>query len=287
MRLKIENFWDGYNHHDDYLVNTIKETLGATIVDSNPNLILYSVFGWRGRGETPACWNTNVPRICYSGEALSDEKIVQILDKGDYLIYSKRINHPRCLRLTETEKYGWYGYDPYALITAPIPQKTKFCSFIYHSRVKPRENLCKGLMRYKRVDCLGRSMNNATSDKLSHRYDTSGWGMSNIEALKPYKFNLAVENQPLKGYLTEKIWWAFLSRTINLYWGDPTVHESFNKGSFLCRDNFASERQFINAIIELDNDDKAYNEMLNTNPIKDNTLIDKNHLINFLKTIVV
>lgn len=287
IRLKIENFWAGFDHTNDYLVNTIKATLGAQVVTTDPDLILYSVFGWRGKNEKPACWNVNVPRICYSGEALSDDKITQVLNNGDYMIYSKRIDHPRYLRLTETEKYGWYGHDPYSLLTAPVSQKSKFCSFVYHSHVRPRENLCNQLMKYKKIDCLGRSLNNCTSNKLANRYDTSGWGTSNIEALKPYKFNLAIENQPLSGYLTEKIWWAFLSRTVNLYWGDPTVYDSFNRGSFLCRDDFASERQFINAIIELDQDDKAYNKMLNTNTIKDDSLIDKNHLIDFLKIIKI
>ena len=288
IRLKIENFWNEFDFNNDHFVDIIKSTLNAKIVDSNPDIILYSIFGWRNDNQRPACWDVNVPRICWVGEAISDKKINQILDQGDYLLYSKRINHPRYLRLTIPESYNWYGYNPSTLLSQPLPKKTKFCAFVYHSIVKPREDLCNQLMRYKKVDCLSRSLKNADSSILAKRYvgpSGTGMGETNIGVLRPYKFNLAIENQPMEGYMTEKIWWAFLARTINLYWGDPTAYESFNKGSFLCRDDFASEKQFIDAIIELDNDEVTYNKMINTYPIKDSSLIDKSHLTNFIKSI--
>ncbi len=290
IRLKIENFWNEFDCNDDFFVDIIKSALNAKIVDSNPDIILYSVFGWRNDNEKPACWDVNVPRICWVGEAISERKINQILDQGDYLLYSKRINHPRYLRLTIPESYNWYGYNPSTLLSQSPTQKTKFCAFIYHSIVRPRENLCNQLMRYKKVDCLSRSLKNADSSILTKRYvgpSGTGMGETNINVLRPYKFNLAIENRPIEGYMTEKIWWAFLARTINLYWGDPTVHESFNKGSFLCRDDFVSEKQFIDAIIELDNDDVSYNKMINTHPIKDDNLINENYLINFIKSIKI
>jgi hypothetical protein len=48
-----------------------------------------------------------------------------------------------------------------------------------------------------------------------------------------------------------------------------------------------SEKQFIDAIIELDNDDEAYNEMLNRHPIKDQNMVNKNHASDFLKSIKI
>jgi len=206
------------------------------------------------------------------------------------LIYSKRIDHPNALRCTDIEKNGFFGVNPKEFLSQPIPEKTKFCSFIFFSKNPNRENFCKELSRYKKVDCLGKRLNNAISPTLTKRYSTDaplgvGIGISNVETIKPYKFNICFERLSLPGYLTEKIWWGFLARTISLYWGDPTVYESFNKGSFLYRGDYPNDRAFINAIKELDNDDTAYYNMLNTNPIKDLTLIDPNHLIMFVRKI--
>ena len=291
MKIKFENFWQGFIPTSNGFINKVISTFNAEIVDTNPDMIFYSVYGWRGKNQKPQCWNSDIPRVCWSGESLSDEKINQVLDRGDYLIYSKRVDHPRYLRLTSSEAYNWYDVDVSTLFSEPAPNKTRFCSFIYHNTSpKHREQFCKQLMQYKKVDCLGRSLNNAKSSILTGRFakpGVAGMGRSNIDVLKPYKFNLAIENELLRGYMTEKIWWAFLAKTINLYWGDPTVYESFNKGSFLCRDDFVSEKQFIDAIIELDNDDEAYNEMLNRYPIKDQNMVNKNHASDFLKSIKI
>ena len=299
MRVQLQNWWPNFDFNSDYLIKKVlRNKFNAKIVKDKPDLILYSVFGWDEkkswlrRKKILPNWDEKIPKVCYSGERLSDEIIEEILDRGDFLIYSKRLDHPRYLRLTETEKNGWYDINPKEYISAPATNKTKFCSFIYYSKRKHRESFCKELMKYKTIDCLGKSLNNATSQNLSPRHSIqnpglSTIGISNIEVLKKYKFNIAYENVPQCGYLTEKIWLGFLARTINIYYGDPTVHESFNKGSFLCRDDFKSDKQLINTIKELDNDTNAYNEMLNKWPVRDEQMLNESYLINFISSIIL
>ena len=114
---------------------------------------------------------------------------------------------------------------------------------------------------------------------------SSGLGPSNVEVLKPYKFNVCFENKSLQGYTTEKIWWGFLAKTVSLYWGDPDIHQDFNRESFLCRNDYRSDEEFIEKIRELDNDDDAYLKMLKTHPIVDKSVLDKQKITNFFEKI--
>jgi hypothetical protein len=296
VRVKFTDWWSSWKWQDYPLCSEIlHKKLGMEIVDEDPDLILYGIFFDRGDRRskfngTIDAWNpkyNNIPKVCFSGESMTNEWINKILNHGDYLMYSKKVNHPKYLRVTEIETNPSYNIKK--LLSAPVPQKTKFCSFVYNSRVPKRENFCKELMRYKKVDCLGKSLKNAESPILTKRYEGpcgSGIGQTNIEAIKPYKFNIGFENKIMPGYMTEKAWWGFLAKTITIYYGDPTIHDLFNKGSFLCRSDYNSDKKFIDAIIELDNDDNAYNEMINKYPIRDKTLIDDNYIINFFKNIV-
>ena len=297
IKVKFTDWWGGHNWKEyPFCHDFLHKKLGMQVVDEDPDLIVYSVFfnmgtrrgKWKG---TIDAWDPkykDIPKICFSGESMTDEWIDKILGHGDYLMYSKRVNHPRYFRLTESELNSFHGLPIEELLDSPVPKKTKFCSFIYNHRHPMREEFCKQLMRYKRVDCLARSLKNADSPVLTKRYDGpcgSGIGRSNIEAIKPYKFNIGFENKIMPGYMTEKAWWGFLAKTITIHYGDPTIHESFNEGSFLCRDDYASDKQFIDAIIELDNDDEAYENMINTYPIKDKSMIDETRLTKFYESI--
>jgi len=296
MKVKFTDWWTGWKW-EEYPVckEVLHDRLGWEVVEDNPDIIFYSVFFDRGdrlskfNGKVHA-WDpkyNGIPKVCFAGESMTDEWIDRILSRGDYLMYSKRVDHPRYLRITEIETNPLFNIKE--LLAEPIPEKTKFCSFIYNSRVPPRENFCRQLMNYKKVDCLGKSLKNADSPVLTKRYEGlcgSGIGQSNIEAIKPYKFNIGFENKTMPGYMTEKSWWGFLAKTITIYYGDPTIHESFNKGSFLYRGDYNSDQQLIDAIIELDNDDAAYNEMINTYPIRDKAMADPDYVTNFFKGIV-
>ena len=220
--------------------------------------------------------------ICYSGENIKNHGYNspnQILNKGHYLISMERIEHENYLRLSNMVRADFHGYNYDLVEDFTIPTKTKFCSFIYRHDVKYRNNFVKQLSKSKRVDCLGPCLNNVN-------FKMPSFPKGNVEAISSYKFNIAFENSSAAGYCTEKIWWGFLAKTVSIYWGDPTVTQDFNQGSFLNRHEYNSDQEFINAIIELDNNDDAYRKMLTKQKIRDKSIVDTNRLRPFFKKIV-
>lgn len=131
----------------------------------------------------------------------------------------------------------------------------KFCSFVYSNGewASPlRKQFFDLLSAYKRVDSGGRYMNNVggpVEDKLAFQSE--------------YKFCIAFENSVGEGYTTEKLVEAMMSGSIPVYWGDPSVAEEFNPGSFINVSDFGSLEEVVQEVVRLDNDDEAYLEMLN------------------------
>ena len=293
IRVKFTDWWKGFEWKlDPTFHDLLFSNFDVREDNNNPNVVIYSVF-WN-QGKCQGSPEADHPRykdaikVCYCGESMPDNIVQNILNKGHYLMYAKRIDHPRYLRISDMERSNFYGCDTSVLNSTDIPTKSAFCSFIFASRNQYREDFTMKLSQYKRVDCLGKRLNNKKDDSLSGRYigpSSSGLGTSNVEVLKPYKFNVCFENKSLRGYTTEKIWWGFLAKTVSLYWGDPDIHQDFNSKAFLCRNDYGSDEEFIEKIKELDNDDDAYLSMLHTHAIKDESILDRQKIINFFQKI--
>jgi len=57
--------------------------------------------------------------------------------------------------------------------------------------------------------------------------DTNPWP-DKSEAICPYRFSLAIENDSYRTYYTEKVTDCFASGTIPIYWGTPDIGDYFN-----------------------------------------------------------
>lgn len=66
--------------------------------------------------------------------------------------------------------------------------------------------------------------------------------------LLPYRFSVTIENMSSIGYFTEKLIDCFLSRTIPIYHGDPTIHSVFNKEGFLQFNTVEELADILNSI---------------------------------------
>lgn len=290
-KVKFTDWWKGFDPKKDPLFYDFlfsNYSLKMTnILSRKPDVLFSNVpfFGTREARKYP-----NTTKIFYSGEFISDETIYSILNQGHYLIYSKSIDHPNYLQLGEIERLMFFGQN----LKYEIPVKKRFCSFIYHSNktehICKREEFCLKLDKIKSVDRLGNSLRNQTDSRLNPRFtkkSNGGFGITNINVIKDYKFNIAYENRSERGYLTEKIWWGFLANTISVYWGDPDVYDTFNKGSFLCRHDYNSDEELIENIIHLDNNDKDYNEMLLSEKIKNEYRFSEERLKEFFNKILL
>lgn len=94
--------------------------------------------------------------------------------------------------------------------------------------------------------------------------------------LSKCKFNIAFENNlQYKGYMTEKLFQAYLAGSIPIYSSHPEAQKEVNKKAFISQQDFLNNQEMIEYIKQLDQDDYKYCEMWNqkliTNPDMDYT----------------
>lgn len=85
--------------------------------------------------------------------------------------------------------------------------------------------------------------------------------------ISKYKFIICFENKFKQYYLTEKIYNAFKSNCIPIYYGDPSVTDIFNEKTFINikkRDSFSKTIELIKL---LDNNDELYNNYFKEKPV--------------------
>jgi len=139
-----------------------------------------------------------------------------------------------------------------------LSQKTEFCNFVYSNGYpQDRIRFMELLSEYKRVDCCGHVMNNT-----GFHVEGTHSGPEKIRFLSKYKFTLAFENDSKTGYTTEKICGAMAANSIPVYFGNPEVHRDFNPKSFVNVHDYPSFDKAVERIIELDQNDELYLDVL-------------------------
>ena len=143
--------------------------------------------------------------------------------------------------------------------------KLKFCNFLYsdswHPSTAVRRAFCKLLMRYKRVDCPARSLNNTLPAFAVGRNVED-----KISFLKDYKFTIAFENEPASGYITEKIVHPLAVGSIPIYWGSSKIANYFNPKAFINCHDYQNFEQVVERVIAIDNDPDLYARYIQAPP---------------------
>lgn len=113
------------------------------------------------------------------------------------------------------------------------------------------------LSAYKFVASAGKYLRNLTDDFPDESVDLrEDW-------LKNCKFVISYENQYYPGYITEKLFQAWLAGAVPIYSGHVSVKSDFNAKAFIFRPDFASDEEIIDYIKFLDADDGKYCQMWN------------------------
>ena len=116
--------------------------------------------------------------------------------------------------------------------------------------------------------------------------DHCGAGISNqkILGLKDYMFSIVIENCKEDYYFTEKLVDCFLTGTIPIYYGCPSIHKFFNGNGILSFTTVDECIQILNTL-----SDKIYNKLLpyvkeNFEIAKRYTLftIDETHILDII-----
>lgn len=268
IKIKFVGFWQGFNVEKNLLVDCIRKNFDIQIVENNPDYIICSVFN-------NAFEYCNYPQIRIM---LSGENYVPDFNLIDYAISSYPISFfDRHFRLPV-----FLIDNPYQLLAMEsgrnnynqefIKSKRYFANFIvgHESEKSLRGDFFHRLSEYKRVESCGRYLNNMPDGFVVSRQDK-------IDFQKKCKFTICFESTSHYGFITEKITDAFLSGTIPIYYGSQDITSIFNKKAFINCADYKSFDDVIEKIIELDNDDEKYLQMLNQ-PI----FIENNYVSNII-----
>lgn len=249
IRIRFVDFWDDFVPEKSLFYQLLSEKYEIELSET-PDYLFCSVFG-------DEHLRYDCVKIFYTGENQCP----------DFNLYDYAIGFDR---LTLGDRYfrlpiyylNRYQSD-FRLMeqkhSTPAPERKGFCSFVYSNdrASEVREMFFDQLSTYKPVSSGGRHRNNIggpVADKLSFE--------------REHKFSFAFENSSYPGYCTEKLVQAFAAQTIPIYWGDPTVAETFNEGAFINCNSYNSWNEVLAAIKRVDNDQELYCRMLTTPALK-------------------
>jgi hypothetical protein len=136
-----------------------------------------------------------------------------------------------------------------------------FCTFIVSNpKCDIRNKIFEKLNNYKKVSSMGRYANN-----IGHNITFPYWSQQYFNVLGNHKFMICCENTKMETYSTEKIVNPYLGKTIPIYWGSHNIKNIFNPDSMLFLEDETEESmiKLIEQIIELDNNDEKYLEIIN------------------------
>jgi len=181
---------------------------------------------------------------------------------------------PKSIRFPLWIQYiDWFGADQDKLknprglpidtvtttINADLSKKTKFCAFVVSNPSNSiRNDAFHTLSSYKHVDSAGQLFNNM-GYKIHSDFPGGGGGeLKKVEFLKDYKFVITYENSKGSGYVTEKLLAAKAAGCVPIYWGADEVVDDFPADSFINVNTKPIGAELINAVREIDNDDKKW-----------------------------
>jgi hypothetical protein len=249
---------DTHSQIHDFFITLLNKRFNVVLDNDNPQ---YLIFGDKNFGNNNLKYDPNkVTKIFYTGENQRP---------WDYTChYAISFDHFENERMYRLPLYSIYDFDNenkslpcfanHVRKEEDVLKKTKFCSFVVRNPTCERRNVFfEKLSRYKMIHAGGPLFNN-----IGYVLPYGDQAMkSKLEWLPDFKFNMCFENSSYPGYTTEKIYEAFVGYTVPIYWGSTTVETDFNPRAFLNYHDYDNDEDFIDAIIEIDNDYYKYLDM--------------------------
>lgn len=299
IKIAFTDFWPNFIPTDNYFYNLLTLKYNVVIDYSNPDIVFHSVYNkkygynWGGDVKHLKYDKNSVIKILYTGENIRpDYDETHFSFSFDYLDDERNYRLPLWALILnwfdrtyiENRDHA-YLHNLKDFLDNKRYEKNKFCAFVASNPAGKRMEFVPKLIKrnYKPINCAGTVYNN--TPKISGRGDT----IEKVEFLKPYKFNICFENSSKEGYTTEKIIHPMFMGTIPVYWGDPLVTNDFNPDSFLNWFDYNDDEKLIDRIIELDTNDKMYEEMIMQPWFKNNVVPDfikPESVLSFLEKII-
>lgn len=146
------------------------------------------------------------------------------------------------------------------------PNKPHFACFLVGNAKRGDGAVARGQMfhdlsTYKTVTSGGSYLNNI--GRIIPTNET-------IDFFSQCKFTISYENNGIyPGYMTEKLFFSYFSGSVPLYYSHPSVQDEINKDAIISRQDFKSNKEMIDYIIKLDQDDELYCKIWNNSIIND------------------
>ena len=137
--------------------------------------------------------------------------------------------------------------------------------------VSHRQNAVNALSNIVPVDASGRCtlLHNPNVTKIEVDIDRNSRD-SNWMYYRNYKYCISMENTQVDGYISEKIFYAFIGGCVPIYYGTLEVYDVFNANSFIFYDP-QNPQLALQKIRYLESNRSAYEEMLSEPILKNGT----------------
>jgi len=225
----------------------------------------------------------------------------------------QHINSEKYLRQPSGVIDVWTLFDESRLTDSPLNWLTekrnfeliynrnnRFCSITQASHNNFRETIFNKLCEYKTVTSSGPWKQNIDPNEglnkyqwINTIYDGRMDGLTYREKIKffeKYKFNISIHFTNTDFILQEKIYHAFFSGSIPIFYGNKYIlNEGFNPESFINLHEYENLDDFIELIKIIDTDKNLHKKYIESPIFVDNKLpdyYDFNYTLNFLEKIV-
>lgn len=132
----------------------------------------------------------------------------------------------------------------------------KFCNFLYSNGLAHhmRDKLFYELSKYKRVDSMGKHLNNVEMSGTGYE----GHAVGCVGIKNGYKFSITCENAWFSGYTTAKILTCLEAHTIPIYWGNKHMTNDINPECFVNVMEFDNLENMVRRVREIDEDNNLW-----------------------------
>jgi hypothetical protein len=313
------------NHGQHSWMNYFKFILSKkynVIIDPiNPDIVIHSDLHYNENeidtytGQLPTKHNQsdkNKKFLYVSGE-VADFRGPILSNENQWALGYNKFEHERYLRQPSGVFDVWTLFDESRLVDSPLNwltqkrnfdiisnRNTRFCSITQASHNDFRELVFNKLNEYKQVTSSGPWKQNISKEEELNKYQ---WmnpvyigrndGLTYREKIgffQNYKFNISIHYTNTDYILQEKLYHAFFSGAIPIFFGNKFIlEEGFNPESFINLHDFTDLDSFLSLIKEIDNNQTLHRKYIESPIFVDNKLpeyYDFDYTINFLEKIV-
>jgi len=152
-----------------------------------------------------------------------------------------------------------YSYDD--LLVQNEIKKTKTISVIASRKGSPQD-------LFSEFHQIRFNFANKLKEHFKDKIDLYGYGNRDAEvksdAIYPYKYHIALENQATHNVVTEKLYDSYLGLAYPIYWGAPNITDYFSKDSITPINvfNFEEARLQVEKILDEDPYDKKLDALI-------------------------